>query len=112
MSETGPPPASEPLPFSHERLDLVLSAIDLGLWQCDLPFDRLVWNATCKAHFGLPPEADVTIETFYARLHPDDRQTTEEAIARSVAERSDYDIEYRTVAPDGTLRWIRAIGRP
>jgi PAS domain S-box-containing protein len=107
-----PPPGEEFFPLSRERLQLVLGAIDVGLWQCDLPFDRLTWNTTCKAHFGLPANADVTIETFYARLHPDDRQPTRDAIERAIAERTDYDVEYRTVADDGRVRWIRAIGRP
>src|SRR5205823_4161692 len=64
--------AGEALRASRERLDLVVNSVDVGLWYCDLPFDRLIWNAKVKEHFGLPPDADVTIATFYERLHPDD----------------------------------------
>ena len=68
-----------------------------------------------KRHFWLPPDALVTIETFYARLHPDDHERTRLAIERSIASHAPYDIEYRTVAPDdhpqpGEERWIRAMG--
>ncbi|HEU5116780.1 MAG TPA: PAS domain-containing sensor histidine kinase, partial [Isosphaeraceae bacterium] len=55
--------------------------------------------------------AEVTIDTFYQRVHPDDRLATRAAIERAIQNRTDYDIEYRTVAPDGHQRWIRAIGR-
>ncbi|HUQ82047.1 MAG TPA: ATP-binding protein [Gemmatimonadaceae bacterium] len=98
-----------------ERRDQMLSAIDVGLWYCDLPFDVLEWDTTVKRHFWLPPDAVVTIETFYERLHPKDRQRTRDAIAHSIASHAPYDIEYRAVAaPDspvaGQERWIRAIG--
>jgi PAS domain S-box-containing protein len=98
--------------LSRERLDLVVNSVDLGLWYCDLPFDKLVWNARVKEHFGLPPDHEVTIETFYERLHPDDRERTRRAIERSIDEHSPYDIEYRTVGLDARERWVRAIGRP
>jgi PAS domain S-box-containing protein len=100
----------EALRVSRQRLDLVLGSVGLGLWYCDLPLDRLVWNDHCKEHFGLPAGAEVTIHTFYERLHPEDRPATREAIERSLADGSGYDIVYRTVAPDGRVRWIRAIG--
>ena len=96
---------------SQERLDLVVNSVDIGLWYCDLPFDKLVWNAKVKEHFGLPPNADVTIETFYERLHPGDRERTRKAIEQSIRDRTPYDIEYRTVGLDGRERWVRAIGR-
>jgi PAS domain S-box-containing protein len=99
------------LRISRERLDLIFQSSELGLWYCDLPFDKLVWNDKCKEHFGLPPEAEVTIDLFYDRIHPDDRERTRQAIANSIAGRIGYDIDYRTVAPDGQVRWIRAIGR-
>ncbi len=95
----------------RDRLDLVVNSVDIGLWYCDLPFGELVWNAKVKEHFGLPPDADVTIDTFYDRLHPADRERTRGAIEASIRDRTGYDIEYRTVGPDGRERWVRAIGR-
>ena len=53
----------------------------------------------------------MTIDTFYERLHPDDRERTRQAIEQSIRDRTAYDIEYRTVGLDGRERWVRAIGR-
>jgi PAS domain S-box-containing protein len=103
--------AEESLRVSRERLDLVVQSIGLGLWYCDLPLDRLVWNDRCKEHFWVPADAEVTINTFFERLHPDDRERTRQAIERSIQTGAPFDIDYRTVAPDGRERWIRAIGR-
>ena len=99
------------LEVSRERLDLVVNSSEVGLWYCDLPFATLVWNAKCKEHFGLPPDAEVTIDTFYERIHPDDREATRRAIERSIEGRTEYDAEFRTADPQGRVRWVRAIGR-
>lgn len=101
----------EALYFSRERLDLVLEAAGLGLWYCDLPFDRLDWNETCRLHAGLTPEAEATIDLFYERIHPSDRERVQQKIAQSIENHLKYDIDYRTVDLDGTVRWIRSIGR-
>jgi signal transduction histidine kinase len=103
--------AEEALRRQQERAEFVADASDVGFWFCDLPFDKLIWDKRVKNHFWLPPEADVTIQTFYERLHPDDREPTRHAMERSMASNTLYDVEYRTVAPDGRQNWIRAIGR-
>ncbi|MBC8167250.1 MAG: PAS domain-containing protein, partial [Bryobacteraceae bacterium] len=95
---------------NFRRLCEMLGAVDVGVWYCDLPFDRLNWDETVKAQFGLPAEAEVTLEMFYDRIHPDDRERTREAIAASITGHSCYDIEYRTTHSDQRIRWIRAIG--
>ena len=95
-----------------ERATFVRKASGVGFWYCDLPFDVLSWDDLVKAHFHLPPNANVTIDTFYERIHPDDREPTREAIDRSIAGRGGYDVHYRTVHPEtGAEKWIRAIGR-
>jgi len=103
--------AEETLRRQKERFDLVANATEVGFWFCDLPFDKLTWDNRVKEHFWLAPDAEVTIHTFYECLHPDDREPTRQAIARSNESDLPYDIEYRTVAPDGREKWIRAMGR-
>ena len=101
----------EALHTDHQPLDGLLESIGLGVWYCDLPFGKLTWNNTCKKHFGLSPDAEVTIDLFYELLHPDDRAATRQAMERSIAENSIYDIDYRTIGIDSQVHWIRAIGR-
>ncbi len=103
--------AERTLRQQRQRFDLVAQAAQVGFWFCDLPFDKLVWDENVKEHFWLPPDAEVTINTFYERIHPDDRERTRQAIADSNANDEPYDIEYRTLSPDGRQKWIRAMGR-
>src|SRR5689334_85384 len=83
----------------RERQNDMLNAVEVGAWYCDLPFDELQWDRKVKEHFWLPPDARVTIDTFYERIHPDDRARTRAAIEQSIANHAPYDIDYRTVAP-------------
>lgn len=96
---------------SEARAELVKQATQVGFWFCDLPFDRLLWDARVKDHFWLPQDADVTIDTLYRQLHPDDRERTRRAIQESIEGHTPYDIEHRTVSAQGAQKWIRAIGR-
>jgi PAS domain S-box-containing protein len=95
---------------NQKRLNELLGALDVGIWYCDLPFDKLNWDYKVKEHFWLAPDDEVTIDVFYQRLHPEDREITRLSIADSIDNRSKYDIEYRTVSPKGDVRWVRAIG--
>ncbi len=97
---------------SEERLAFVRRSSGVGFWYCDLPFDVLQWDELVKDHFHLPPDATVTIDTFYDRIHPEDREPTRQAIERSIADRTRYTTDYRTVDPGtGAVKWVRAIGR-
>ena len=104
--------SEERLRASEERSAFVRRSSGVGFWYCDLPFDVLQWDELVKAHFHLLPDAVVTIQTFYDRIHPDDREPTRRAIEESIAGRGPYDVDYRTVDPDtGAVKWVRAIGR-
>jgi PAS domain S-box-containing protein len=104
--------AEEVLLEHRSRSEFVAEGSDVGFWFCDLPFDKLIWDKRVKRHFWLPEdESPVPIETFYAILHPDDREPTRLAIETSITSNLPYDVEYRTMAPDGRCRWVRAIGR-
>lgn len=104
--------AAAKLREAEERFDFVRKSSGVGFWYCDLPFDVLEWDETVKAHFHLPADARVTIDTFYDRIHPDDREMTRKAIEKSIVDKTPYDVDYRTVHADtGAERWIRAIGR-
>jgi C4-dicarboxylate-specific signal transduction histidine kinase len=48
---------------------------------------------------------------FLAMVHEDDRSMVESAVRRSVADKAPFAAEYRAALPDGTVRWIAAVGR-
>ena len=99
---------------SEEQLRLATEAAEVGLWDLDVATGALFWPPRVKAMFGLPPDAEVSMETFYAGLHPADREATRTAFEAALdpGRRKLYDVEYRTIGrDDGRLRWIAAKGR-
>ena len=103
--------SDEALRVSRQQMEMVVKRADVGVWYCPLPFDELIWDDKVKEHFHLPPDARVDIDLFYQRLHPDDRERTRSAIEASIATHRPYDIDYRTVSPDGEqIKWIHASG--
>lgn len=97
--------------LEHARLEMLMEGIDLGVWLCDFPFTTSNWDARCKAHYGLAPDLEVTVEAFYERVVPEDREMTRLTVERAIVHGESYDIVHRVLRPDGQIRWIRAIGR-
>jgi PAS domain S-box-containing protein len=96
---------------SQDDLRMAVEGARLGTFYCDWPLDKMVWNDIGKEHFFLPPDAEIDFDLFYLLLHPDDREPTRLAIERAMAERLEYDVEYRVLASDGRTRWFNAVGR-
>ncbi|WP_341896729.1 PAS domain-containing protein [Sphingobium sp. YR657] len=102
------------LMLNEERLRLATQAAEVGFWDVDVVHDILIWPPIVKAMFGISADAPVSMADYYAGLHPDDRDTTVKAYARSAdpSQRAVYDVEYRTIGKeDGYERWVAAKGR-
>ncbi|MBD2522703.1 PAS domain-containing protein [Nostoc sp. FACHB-133] len=96
---------------SEERIRLATTAAELGMWFWNITTNELVWTEKCKELFGLAPEVEMSYELFLNCIHPEDRQRLNEAVARCFQEKVEYDIEYRSLWPDGSIHWIAAKGR-
>jgi PAS domain S-box-containing protein len=104
--------AEQALKESEERLRFVTEIAKVGYWDWDIGSGRLEWSKTCKRLFGLREKERMSHERFLAALHPDDRMRTDQAVQACLDGNgdADYDIEYRTLWPDGSLHWIHARG--
>lgn len=99
---------------SENRFRMAIKSAQLGTWDWDLITDQLILDEGCKVMFGLPPEAQSSIEVFFAGLHPDDRDRLEHLVqvALNPASSGKYDVEYRMIGiQDGVERWIAARGQ-
>jgi PAS domain S-box-containing protein len=86
-------------------------AADLGTWEWQPPSNRVVWSETVETMHGLVPGSfDGRFESWLATVHQDDRERVRAAVATALKS-GDYDVEYRTVRPDGSAYWTAARGR-
>ena len=46
------------------------------------------------------------------RIHPDDRERADVETEDAVREKRDFALEFKIVLPDGSLKYVEAIGRP
>ncbi len=103
--------AGHALREQRARLDYAVRLSGIGFWYCDLPFAELAWDERVKEHFFLDSDRRISIDEFFAILHPDDRAPTQRAIENSISQRRPYDVVYRTQNRDRTqTKWIRALG--
>jgi PAS domain S-box-containing protein len=91
---------------SEERLRLAVSGGHIGIWEWNVGSDRLLWSDELKAMIGWPPDRPLVRPAFLQVMHPEDRSRVAAALERSLATRTDFDVEFRFVRPDGSLRWM------
>lgn len=105
--------AEDELRAGEERLRLALEAAQMGAWDWDIRSGRLTWSETLERIHGLKPGTfPGTFDAFVATVHPQDRASVIEAIQQTVRERRRrYDVSYRAVKPDGSVRRVLARGR-
>ncbi len=96
---------------SEQRLRFALDAAAMGTWEWDLATGRVEWSENLARLHGLPPGAfDGTFASYEREIHPEDRDRVLASVRRAIHEGIPHDVEYRIVAPDGSIRWVEGKG--
>ena len=94
------------------RLELMLAASGVGLWEWDIASGRLGWSDAIFRHHGLEPQPEAPdFESYLQLLVPEDRAKFTDAVEAAVAGTARYDLEFRVIWPDGTVHWMQGAGR-
>ncbi len=104
--------AERALAAREERLALALAGASDGLWDWDLDTGAVFYSPRWKEMLGLGG-ADLpgTVETWRARVHPDDLAAAEAVIRRHLDDGAECRFEHRLRHADGGWRWILSRGR-
>jgi PAS domain S-box-containing protein len=94
-----------------EHLSLAIASANLGDWNWDAATDIITLSPRTIEIYGIPSSANLTRSHMREVLHENDRERSRLALQHAIETRTDYDIEYRVVRPDGTQRWVAAKGR-
>jgi two-component system cell cycle sensor histidine kinase/response regulator CckA len=104
--------AVKTLRASEERTRFALQNANVGIWDMDYTTGVLRWSDVLEHQYGLQPGTfGGTFQDFIERIHPDDRASVLESIGNPKKSGADFSVQNRSVAPDGTVRWLSGAGR-
>jgi PAS domain S-box-containing protein len=71
------------------------------------------WSEECYRVLGFDPHGgQPRVETFFQRIHPDDRARAIEQLERASREKTEFEFDYRIIHPGGEIRDIHTVGHP
>jgi len=100
---TGAPPVSD-----------LLEGLDAIVWEAEAPGGRITYvSRGAESLLGYPAEAWTADPGFWAErvVHPDDRERAAGARAAALRDPDLHEMEYRAVAADGRVLWLREVAR-
>jgi len=103
--------AAASLAESNARFARAVAAARMGTWEWEPAEDRLTGSPGREALYGRPPGSMATRAAVLAAIHPEDRPAAEFAANDALANGGFHQVEFRTVWPDGTIRWLHSQGR-
>lgn len=102
--------AEKQLEESRRRLELAVTAGQVGIWQYNLKTETLVWDARMYALYDVEQNGphEGSLDMWRQAVHADDVGVAEAAMLAAVEAQSLLDIEFRIIRQDGQVRYIRA----
>ena len=99
----------------EDRLAVAIKGTNDGLWDWDIETGNVWYAPRFKELLGYKDresEFADTIDSFKEHLHPDDRQTTLDAIENHIENNEEFDVEHRVRRRRRSYKWfkIRAAG--
>ena len=86
----------------------------MGSWAWDpLREENRYWSKEQYRIFGFDPERDSrSYSAAFGRIHPEDQPRFTEAVRNAVEGKSDFEVDFRVMLPDGNAKFVHSIGHP
>src|SRR5579862_6267402 len=106
--------AEEALQRSEGYLAEAQKLTQTGSWALQIPqMENVYWSKEMYRIFGLDPDpAPPTFMEVTRRLHPEDVPYRTRVFDQAVRDRTDFEIDYRLLLPNGTGKYIHVVGHP
>lgn len=103
--------AKDNLQSTAERLNLALSAAQMGTW--DWHLDRYIqyWSPKTQSILGVTADAPHTYDTWLKRVYPNDIDQIQDLMQDATDRQTEFSGQYRVQWPDGSLHWLKTYGR-
>jgi len=83
-----------------------------GSFGWDVSTGKMYWSQETFRIFEYDLSTEPALELVRRRIHPEDRALVRQLIDRVTHERKDFDFEHRLLMPDGSVKYLRVVGRP
>ena len=97
----------EALRLANERIEIATDSGGIGIWDWDLIKGELLCDAWMHRLHGKNSNDKDLSNLWRDHLHPEDKAHVERALLDAVEGRQPYDLEFRIVWQDGTVRTLR-----
>ena len=105
--------AEEELQRSERYLHEAQKLSHTGSWKYDVLSGAMAVTPEMGRIFGVNSRDDASNSDYLmSRFHPEDRKRADELFERSLAQATEFQIDYRIVLPDGTIRYLHTVGHP
>lgn len=94
------------------RLNLARESADIGIWTWSFSDGRLSWDARLCEWYEVPQavvEGGILYDFWRERVHPDDRERVEAALARTRQDGTRFNECFRLVLPSGRIPHIHSV---
>jgi len=95
----------------NERLTLANRAAKFGVWDIDLVANNLIWDDKMYDLYGMNNYIiPINYYTWLEAIYEDDREKISITTKQALEGNSDYNIEFRIVHPDNSIRYMKGLG--
>ncbi len=95
---------------TQQRLRLALVGGKIGTWDIDLGSSTMTCSDQCRANYGRLPGTDFSYTDLVGSIHPEDLDGWRQVVDNAITARSEFNIDYRTIWPDGSVHWVEVRG--
>jgi PAS domain S-box-containing protein len=92
-------------------LSIAQSLSQTGCFAWNIAHGEISWSAETYNIFEYDRTAKPTLEMVLVRVHPDDRDLVQKALAQALEVRADFRLEYRLLMPSGSVKHIHSSAR-
>ena len=104
--------AEEALRRSEAYLAEAQKLSHTGSFGWDVSSGKIYWSQETFRIFEYDPPPEPTLEVVFHRTHPEDRALVREIIDHVSQEKKHFDFEHRLLMPNGSVKYLRVVGRP
>ncbi|RYX80822.1 PAS domain S-box protein [bacterium] len=105
--------AEDELRDARARLQNILTAGSVATWDFDIVNNIMYPDVNLLRFFSISPDEanGGPFQKYIEQIHPDDKEKVNEHFTYAMESGEPYEVEYRVIQSDGTVKWLSARGK-